>query len=272
MQQIFKRSIQYFVRPIKPFLKSRVAKIRSGPARGMRGKMGQWTIPFQDEMEDDFLRSLDLKNNVAFDVGANVGAVTLFLGREVTEKGKVIAFEPHPGIVPLLLENIQLNNLSNVTIKEIGVGDTPGSFSLVVPNNKLGSGSFHQHSDEENTTTYQVAVAPIDQLINDGSVPPPDFVKVDTEGLETAVLNGARECMKNQQPSVMLEMHGETEAEKLQNATDVVSILLEHDYVVMHIEHRKLLTIDDVELAKRGHLFACSSQDPNHGALMNWVH
>ena len=271
MKRKFKRMIQFIVRPIKPFLKSRSATIRSGPAKGLKGMVGQWTIPFQDEMEDDFLRKLNFNGKMVYDVGANVGAVTLFLGKNVGEAGRVFAFEPHPHIVKSLHQNISLNKLTNISVHEIGIGEEVGEFSLIVPVNKLGSGSIRPPDPSCETNTYTIKVMSLDEFVSAESAPEPDFVKIDTEGFETEVLLGMPSLFKTKRPSLMLEMHGLGEDEKLKNATDVLNILFENNYAVLHLEHRQLLDGSSIELAKRGHLFACSTDDPFFDAAKDWA-
>lgn len=92
------------------------------------------------------MRRLARPGDVVLDVGANIGSTSLALARAVGPRGRVIAFEPHPGNAGLLRSNLSANALSTVEIHEFALSDSEGSYSLAEPSgqpavSRLGSGA-----------------------------------------------------------------------------------------------------------------------------------
>ena len=130
------------------------------------------------------------RGDVALDVGANVGAYSLALGHWVDASGRVFAFEPSPDIFEALVRHVDLNDLGSVVhpmpealsdreeaAARFDVSVTSGEGSLVAPGSSAAM------------TT--VAVSTIDRFCNRAGISP-DFIKIDVEGWELAVLRGAR--------------------------------------------------------------------------------
>ena len=130
------------------------------------------------------------------DVGANIGYYSLYFAGLVGSKGKVVAIEPSPENLPELRLNISANQLSNVRLFESAVGAERGevAFAAGINGGILG---------DDASGTYRVPVAPLDELIEDGV----DFLKIDVEGFEGAVVEGARRLLSQFRPVVFLEFH-----------------------------------------------------------------
>jgi len=130
------------------------------------------------------------------DVGANIGYCTLYFASLVGLKGTILAVEPSPENLPELRRNISANQLSNVRIVESAVGAERGevAFAAGINGGILG---------DDASGTYRVPVAPLDELINNGV----DFLKIDVEGFEGAVIEGARRLLREFRPVVFLEFH-----------------------------------------------------------------
>jgi FkbM family methyltransferase len=73
----------------------------------------------------------------------------------------------------------------------------------------------------------KISVVRLDDDIRDASLPMPDFIKIDIEGLELDTLVGARRTIQARRPQLFLEMHGETMNLKRKNARDIVACLEE---------------------------------------------
>ncbi|QQR69793.1 MAG: FkbM family methyltransferase [Alphaproteobacteria bacterium] len=126
------------------------------------------------------------------DVGAHLGLHTIAAARVLKDHGRVIAFEPFPLTCSLLRKSVELNNLSSlVEIHNAAVSNRAESRPLF-----LGSISGH-HSlfplpDEEKAGVAPVEVPTmrLDQVIEPGQKA--DMIKIDAEGAELDVLEGAR--------------------------------------------------------------------------------
>ena len=78
------------------------------------------------------------EGDFVIDVGANFGYYTLLFSKIVGPRGKVIAFEPHPGLFKLLEYNIKHNYITNVELHNIAIGEAGGSTTLYLHNDNAG--------------------------------------------------------------------------------------------------------------------------------------
>jgi hypothetical protein len=90
-RKIPKRIIQFLIKPIRPLFENQVHTIRSGPSRGLKRRGGFSFIPTRRTTEDRFLETLDLRGKTIFDVGANIGGMSLYFARAVGAQGRVHA-------------------------------------------------------------------------------------------------------------------------------------------------------------------------------------
>jgi len=72
----------------------------------------------------------------AIDVGANIGAFTLIMARQVGETGRVLAIEPYPFVAERLVENLSLNRMLNVQVVMCALADRSKTATLYVPDPK----------------------------------------------------------------------------------------------------------------------------------------
>lgn len=143
IKKIPKRFAQFLVSPLRPYFKGRIHIMRSGPAKGMKRKGGPSFISDRNNKEDDFLEQLELHGKTVYDLGANVGVMSMFFLRAAGETGKVISFEPCPPVLADLEENIRINNLKNIQIYACAVGDMRARTKMVVRMDQPGTGSIN---------------------------------------------------------------------------------------------------------------------------------
>jgi FkbM family methyltransferase len=212
--------------------------------------------------EEDFLESLDYRGLTVYDIGAFEGVLTLFFAKQVGRRGRVIAFEPHPLNYGRVVENVGLNNLGNVTVKNVGVGSASGELDLIAPAGGLaGRASASGGAQDElesmgfETETFRVPTVAVDEEIESSSLPVPDLVKIDVEGLEYEVLLGMSSTLEARKPKLYVEIHGVGQEAKRANASRVVSFLAKYGYEMRHIESGQRVDEPTAERASEGHLF-----------------
>jgi FkbM family methyltransferase len=146
------------------------------------------------------LRQLLSPGDVVVDAGANIGTHTVFLAKAVGDRGAVIAFEPQRLVFQVLCGNVALNGLTNVTCFMAAVGAKRGQLTipLLDPRATLNFGAVRA---TEGGPGERVDVAPLDEL----GLTRCALIKVDVEGMETAVLEGARETIARCRPALFLE-------------------------------------------------------------------
>lgn len=137
---------------------------------------------------------------LVLDVGANIGAHTLWLARAVGPTGAVIAFEPQRLVFQTLCANVALNSLTNVHCLQRALGPERGA--ITVPTlDPTRPQNFGGLSIEGHQTGEQVDLARLDDM----GLPRCDFIKLDVEGMEQGVLEGARETIAKYRPLLYVE-------------------------------------------------------------------
>jgi FkbM family methyltransferase len=151
-----------------------------------------------------FVRHLMAGAGVFYDVGANIGVFTVEVARSLGPSGQVIAFEPAPGAFAILLRNIELNRLGNVTAIAVGLADVAGPRQLYLrPAINLGAASFV--AQPGTAPDAVVGLWRLDDLVARRRLPDPTVVKVDVEGFELRVLRGAVELIERARPVIITE-------------------------------------------------------------------
>jgi FkbM family methyltransferase len=141
-----------------------------------------------------------------FDIGANGGIFTITAARKIGNSGHVYAFEPGQRELELLRHNIQLNNLSNVTVVESAVGDLDGIVEFVVSHDgALNSIKETKHPAQSLKEKREVNITRLDSYIAANHIYRVDFIKVDVEGAEKLVFEGASELLSQMQPTILFE-------------------------------------------------------------------
>lgn len=136
------------------------------------------------------LRSRGYAPRVVYDVGAADGEWARF-ALKVWSSARVVCFEP------LAERRTQLERLSGshagrVQIVAAGIGDTDGTLEIGITD-ALFDSSFAYAGTRART----VPVRRLDSLLAEGAIPPPEFVKVDVQGYERRVLDGAARAIAN---------------------------------------------------------------------------
>jgi FkbM family methyltransferase len=160
--------------------------------------------------------------DVAYDVGGNYGIHSLLMARLVGSTGTICTFEPHPQIFKACAENIQLNDLANVKVLNLALGNKPGTLPFTLGNH---DGAGHVIRNETDLVAFTVQCDTIDRLVGEGTIPPPTFVKVDVEGHESEVLEGAHATVVRHRPILAVDLH-HPEADRR-----VGRFLMDHGYV-----------------------------------------
>ena len=153
-----------------------------------------------------FYRQLPLEAGTVIDVGAHVGRHAIPLANQVGCKGIVHAFEPIPYIRNLLLQNLELAKLNNVILYPIALTNKPATVQFhYIPNLAGQSGIKARHSYDQapsETQLIDLFARPLDDLLAGIDV---DFIKIDIEGGELDMLQGAVSILERARPIVSFE-------------------------------------------------------------------
>jgi FkbM family methyltransferase len=166
-----------------------------------------------------FLSQLIRSGMTVVEVGANIGLLTLPFARFVAPEGKVIAFEPQRIVYQMLCGNLALNAITNVFGHNSAIGHEPGSIT-VPPVDYAKVGNFGGVSLRGRTEGEAVPLLTIDSL----SLERCDFMKIDVEGMELDVLQGAARTLARFRPRLYVEN------DRPENSPSLIRYLLALDY------------------------------------------
>jgi len=141
---------------------------------------------------------------VVWDLGANCGHHTLLLAPHAKE---VHSFEPLASLCDSIQKKIQENNLRNVTIHRLGLGDKITTRPFGAPTDRnLGSGVFYPDGvpPPDNTVTIDLPLSTGDTLVAAGT-PAPQFIKMDIQEYEYQALVGMHDAIRISRPVIVLE-------------------------------------------------------------------
>jgi FkbM family methyltransferase len=176
---------------------------------------GQWLLDHgsassvEAQTTFDFLRTRNISDPIIFDVGANIGTYTNWLAR-IFPAGKIYAFEPQRIIFQMLCGNAAINNFDNCFIHNMAISNTSGFLEITEPdyNKPEDFGIFSLVADKifnKSGIKSLIPVMSLDDFVETYQVNHVDFVKIDVEGMDLQVLQGAEQTLKNHQPGIFIE-------------------------------------------------------------------
>ena len=165
------------------------------------------------ESEVELFRKCLSEGAVVADVGANIGCHSLAFSRIIGAKGYVFAFEPERNNFNMLCANIALNNIHNIYAYQQALGCSVGRIKVpeidLLKTQNFGGLSLLEKYD--NSPFYEVSLNTVDEV----KFTRLDFIKIDVEGMEKAVLEGAEETIKKYLPLLYVENDRQDKSEEL---------------------------------------------------------
>src|SRR5579872_59378 len=174
-----------------------------GPLRGSRwivrsANYSCWLGRYEVEKQHAFARAI-APGATVFDIGAHVGLYSLLANRRAGPSGRVIAFEPLSSNVAVLKRHASLNQAS-IEVVAAAVADRDGQAFFAA-----GTDNYTGRLSESGES---VTLVKLDTLIESGAIPKPDVLKIDVEGAEDRVLQGAESMIRFARPVIFLAVHG----------------------------------------------------------------
>lgn len=143
-------------------------------------------------------------DDVVADIGANIGLTAILFSSLAR---KVYAFEPSPSTYNILTENLLRAGATNVEAINIGLGNTTESLTITFAgNNRSGGYVSNKMRPKTGYVTEDIRLDTLDSYFANSEVSP-NFLKIDVEGFEPQVINGAGLFLKKMKPIVVLEMN-----------------------------------------------------------------
>lgn len=153
---------------------------------------------YEGDLLDSLLNEIIEQNWNIVDVGANIGNHSLCFARKANE---VISIEPVKLNFEILKKNVEINNKNNITLYQVGLGSHSSKGSIAnVNTNNMGSTELEYDDNGE------IVIVSMDELLVGKKI---DFIKIDVEGFEYEVLQGAKRILKDQHPVIFVEIFDE---------------------------------------------------------------
>jgi FkbM family methyltransferase len=172
---------------------------------------------------------------VAVDVGANVGWHTLLMARQVGSAGRVLAVEANPSVRQRLALHVAINGLSQVEILPYALAASAGRLSFFGPaEDDAESGNGHVVAEaagaKRPTGLIEVEARTLDSVVESTRLTCLDLIKIDVEGYEWPVLQGAEGSISRFRPHVFFEYVGEYVERGGGSADKLVDFFERHAY------------------------------------------
>jgi FkbM family methyltransferase len=219
VKDIFKRHVS----------SSRWHEVIGGPLKGhvMLLNMSSpaiWQKEMQEGSYDSFIYEIldefgPIRGATIWDVGAHIGYHSLAFAALVGPSGHVVAFEPNPYNIKRLNQHLERNEDlgKHITLMTCALSNMDGEedfvFSPEIDDGRSSGSHLHQAFVPESPPAYQsfsqikVKVDTADTLLREGSVPAPSIIKIDIEGAEALVLEGALHLLTSLRPVLLIEVH-----------------------------------------------------------------
>jgi FkbM family methyltransferase len=183
----------------------------------------------------EFLKPLlpKFKDTVALDVGANIGNHSLFFARYFKQ---VHAFEPNPRTFSLLQYNASL--VSNITAHNLGLGAEFGTLTLHMNPGNMGEASLvagGRPAARAKGSAAEVRIETLDSMI--GQLDDVALVKIDVEGFEPQVIQGATAFIAKQRPIIVFEQNAEA---FVNGRSETVELLASMGYSICIMERKNV--------------------------------
>ena len=168
-----------------------------------------WLGTYEPELQAA-LRELIQPQAVIYDVGANIGYVSLLLAKAAGENGHVYAFEALPENAERWHRNVSLNGMeSRMSLFAGAVTQAAGSVRFMVhASSGMGKAAGSAGRQDQYQSEISVVGISLDEFVYGQNNPPPQIVKMDIEGGEVLALPGMQRVLKDARPLMLMELHG----------------------------------------------------------------
>ena len=199
---------------------------------------------YENELLNKWKRYLS-DSKVVFDVGANLGNHTLFWAKKLNTD-VIYSFEPYIPNFERLLHNVQNNFLDNVYPINKAMGKKEG-YTCVK--------EFHEDNyggttlNEEIQSDGEIEVITIDSFVKEKKIESVDFIKIDTEGYEVSVLDGAQKTISKYYPDLWIEVNSQTFQEIMNRLEQLEYIVADTlGFNILFLNPRRHTKIEQIDI------------------------
>ncbi|MEQ7127290.1 FkbM family methyltransferase [Actinopolymorpha sp. B11F2] len=178
---------------------------------------------------------------ICFDVGANIGVVSVHLGRLVGQSGRVHAFEPVPAILERLDQHVERNGMTQVVnVHPIALSNQTGTASFAVADSDASNqaqGSLVTRNNPSLTRLLDVTTVTLDEFVEQQKVDRIDLMKIDIQGSEIFLLEGGKRTFSELGPDLLMEVSPEDLVNIGKSSQDLLEMVESYGYFVFELAH-----------------------------------
>ncbi len=202
--RVFWRMVRVAMTPRSSRLRTRLSNGAVVTGLNRRGYGGRGVYIYRDQLEPE-LMAMDrflAPGSTFIDIGANVGVYTLKAATAVGREGLVLSVEPFLASASVLLDNVRANRFDNVRVRSLCMGEKTEPRDFFLNNGTPNAFSLSPIGSPERVSVLCVS---LDDLCEWENIVRIDYIKIDAEGAETAILRGASRCIARHRPIIQAE-------------------------------------------------------------------
>ena len=211
-------------------------------------RLVEWRVDtfFTKEPETlEWIDGFEKKDNLIFwDIGANIGLYSIY--NVIKNKNSVsISFEPSSSNLRVLTRNVSINKLeNNIKVFPLPLTNKDNQFQIMNESDFIEGGSLNSFGEKfnfegkifENKMNYQILGTSINYLIENNTLEIPDYIKIDVDGIEHFILEGASKYLENKKiKSLSIEINENFKEQYIK----VMEIMKKSNFKVLHKKHNK---------------------------------
>ena len=166
------------------------------------------TLIKRNDFEPKMVRlfqTLIKEDDVVIDIGANIGCTSILFGELAHQ---VISFEPSTTTFNLLQRNIKGSGLVNIKLQNYALGSSSSISEITyAPSNRSGGFISNKTTISTGHITEKIKIKKLDDIIDNLKLQKIDFIKIDVEGFEKEVIDGAKKTIARCKPIIVLELN-----------------------------------------------------------------
>lgn len=186
-----------------------------------------------------WMKKLQLKKPVIFDVGANIGLYTICYSK-IYNEFNIYAFEPVPKNFKALSSNIKKNKLKNIELNQFGLLDKKKDINIGIPDHQvherykknINDGLYSIFATKKN---FKIKAIPLDYFIKKKKIKKIDFIKIDVEGAESLVLKGGMQTIRKYKPIIQIEYNDLTKTLGKKNINHFKKFAKKNKYDIFYL-------------------------------------
>lgn len=209
----------------------------------------------------------NIQGPVFYDIGANIGYYTIKMSPFAKE---INSFEPVKKTFELLAKNKSVNNLENVHLHKYGVSNRNISLNINLYSSSGNDSIIKRNIPENHSCKFigveEIATVTLDSFVQNNNIALPDVIKIDVEGAELYVLEGAKGTINFNKPIIIFEYSESTFEDANYTFDDIIEYFKEMNYLFYGISNdnkiKNLITLSNDNLSIISNIIAIPDNHP----------